>query len=47
MKKWTLREYIELIRFNDNIYENKVYFNAAEYMMKSLVEHSHQMQIEE
>ena len=29
VRKWTLREYIEFIAFNDNLYHDKKYAEAA------------------
>jgi peptide alpha-N-acetyltransferase len=31
IRKWTLKEYIEYINFNDNIYKDKKYVEAAGY----------------
>lgn len=41
IRKWTLREYVEYIEFNDNIYKDKKYVEAAAYAMAYLTEYSH------
>lgn len=41
IRKWTLKEYVEYIEFNDNIYKDKKYMEAAAYAMAYLTEYSH------
>ena len=41
IRKWTLREYVEFIEFNDNLYKDKKYVEAAAYAMAYLTEYSH------
>lgn len=37
VRKWTLREYIELIHFNDNLYKDKKYIEAASHYISGLI----------
>ena len=46
-RKWTLKEYTELIRFNDNIYSDKKYIEAAAYAMRYLREFVYKVQEDE
>lgn len=39
-RKWTLREYTELVAFNDNIFADKKFMEAAYYAIKYLREYS-------
>lgn len=41
IRKWTLKEYIEYINFNDNIYKDKKYVEAAGCAMEHLTEYAH------
>ena len=41
IRKWTLREYVEYIEFNDNIFKDKKYFEAAGNAIRYLQEFSH------
>lgn len=36
IRKWTLREYTELVAFNDNIFADKKYIESAYYAIKYL-----------
>lgn len=47
LRKWTLKEYVELIEFNDNIYDDKKYVEAASYAIKYLKEYVYYLQEEE
>ena len=40
VRKWTLREYTELIEFNNNIYDDKMYMDAAGVAIKYLREYA-------
>ena len=40
-RKWTLREYTELVAFNDNLFADKKFTEAAYYAIKYLREYSH------
>lgn len=46
IRKWTLREYLEYISFNDNIYKDKKYIEAAAYAIDNLFEFTKQIEIE-
>ena len=39
VRKWTLREYLEYIAFNDNIYKDKKYVETASWAIKNLFEY--------
>lgn len=39
VRKWTLREYIEYIDFNDNIYKDKKYVETASRAIMNLFEY--------
>ena len=45
VRKWTLKEYVELISFNDNIYQDKKYVEAAAYAMQDIPEYIHQLEV--
>ena len=47
MRKWTLKEYIELIAFNDNIYNDKKYAEAAAYALQYFPEYVHHLAVKE
>jgi peptide alpha-N-acetyltransferase len=47
LRRWTLREYTELIDFNDNIYDDKKYAEAAGWAIKYLKEYVHKIQEDE
>lgn len=47
LRKWSLREYTELIEFNDNIYDDKKYAEAAGIAIKYLKEYVYFVQEEE
>ena len=38
-RKWSLKEYVELIEFNDNIYDDKKYAEAAGLAIRYLKEY--------
>lgn len=39
IRKWTLKEYLEYIAFNDNIFKDKKYVEAAGYAIPNLIEY--------
>lgn len=43
LRKWTLREYTELIAFNDNIYDDRQYMDAAGTAIAYLFEYTHKL----
>ena len=45
IRKWTLREYVEYIAFNDNIYSDKKYAEAAAIAMEYLPEYVHHLEV--
>ncbi len=47
LRKWTLREYTELIEFNDNIYDDKKYADAAGTAIRYLKEYVHKLREDE
>ena len=47
LRKWTLREYTELIEFNDNIYDDKKYAEAAGWALRYLKEYVYKIQEDE
>ena len=46
-RRWPLREYTELIAFNDNIYDDKKYAEAAGLAMQYLQEYDHKLREDE
>lgn len=44
IRRWTLREYTELIQFNDNIYDDKKYVEAAGYAIKYIKQYIHKIE---
>eukprot|EP00919_Chromeraceae_sp_WS-2016_P041802 GHVR01099529.1.p1 GENE.GHVR01099529.1~~GHVR01099529.1.p1 ORF type:complete len:275 (-),score=25.64 GHVR01099529.1:669-1493(-) len=47
LRKSTYREYVELINFNDNIYQDKIYMEAAANVIKYLFEYVHKLKADE
>lgn len=47
VRKWTLKEYIEFIAFNDNIYCDKKYAEAAGFAMEYFPEYVHHLMMKE
>lgn len=47
VRKWTLKEYVELIAFNDNLYCDKKYSEAAGVAMEYLPEYVHSLAVKE
>ena len=46
-RKWTLREYTELVAFNDNIFADKKFIESAYYAIKYLREYSNFIKVDE
>jgi peptide alpha-N-acetyltransferase len=47
LRRWTLREYTELIEFNDNIYDNKKYAETAGLAILYLKEYEYKLKEDE
>lgn len=47
LRKWNIREYLELIRYMDDIHNDRKYIEAAGLIMKYLIEYSAQPPVEE